>query len=172
MNGEPMSYSFAAPLEWAEFTRMPLDIQQMYLDTLKEKFDGVPGAMIAESLGVPQNTFGPYLSKRGLVLKRAPGTRPNRISFMKTEDGEAWEKWHEVYRKNPKEEEAAPAESAPAEEAATSEPSAEEAKEQDAPKAVYNFNERPVESQNAALIAALISSLAGTGAKVTIEINL
>ena len=155
LNGEVKQYSFAKPLFWDEFRELPDDVKQMYLDLLKEKFDCLPGVLIAESMGIAYNSFSSYLAKHGLDL-RANGRKTRSKDFLKTEDGKAWVKWHEVYRR-------------------------ETASEEEVSGPVEDVVEEPAEpievkanvvGNDASRIAELIAALSGSGAKLTIEIVL
>jgi len=165
LNGEVKTYSFIKPLYWEEFKEMPKDIQQNYIDTLQEKFNGVSGPTVAESLGVGYSTFRSYLVRLGLEFKRKKGERPRINSFMESEDGKAWVKWHETYRKESAVEEVA-------EESVADEVKEEpEIKEEFVKEVVHE----PVKIENSDSIEDFIlalASLRGTGAKITIELTL
>ena len=164
LNGEPITYSFAKPLFWGEFLEMPRDIQQSYLDTVKEKFVGLSGPTLAKSLCVKYSTFTSYLSSKGLAFSRVDGKRPREKTFLKTEDGKAWVKWHETYRK----------ESAAKE---VVEESVDEVKEEPEIKEefVKEVERESVKIENSDGIEDFIlalASLRGTGAKITIELTM
>ena len=151
LNGEVTTYSFIKPLTWEEFRKMPTDIQQKYFDTIKEKFDGIPFVLLSESLGMKNGTVTSYMSTKG--LKFGDGKRTRASKFLETEEGKAWVKWHEDYRPSKKEE------------------AVVEVSDND-----VNVPSEDVEQKEKALtdadkIAQLIASLAGTGAKITIEIT-
>ena len=164
LNGEPITYSFAKPLFWGEFLEMPRDIQQSYLDTVKEKFAGLSGPTLAKSLCVKYSTFTSYLSSKDLAFGRVDGKRPREKTFLKTEDGKAWVKWHETYRK----------ESAAKE---VVKESVDEVKEEPEIKEefVKEVEREPVKIENSDGIEDFIlalASLRGTGAKITIELTM
>lgn len=164
MNGEVKTYSFYKPLYWDEFRKMPNDIQQEYLDTIKEKFGKIPGRMLAESLGVKYSTFTSFMSVNNLTFRNDDGKRQRRGTFIGTDAGKAWVKWHEDSRGS---------EIVTGEGTVEVNPCGKDVAE-------YNGNlvevredaELPVKISDADKIASLIASLAGTGAKLTIEITL
>lgn len=177
LNGEPITYSFAKPLFWEEFKGMPNDIQQEYLDTMKEKFKGLPGTTLAKSFGVAYSTFTSYLALKHLTFNSTvDGKRPREISFFRTEDGEAWIRWHETYRKESvvEAEEVSEAKEEPVAEV-KEEPAVEVkvvAEEKcDPPKVeVIEPSEKKCDSVDALIVA--LNALRGTGAKVRIEVVL
>lgn len=156
LNGEVKTYRFSKPVKWKDFIRMPDDIKQEYLDILMEKFPGVSNAMIAESMGIPQNQLSPYLCKHGLKFKGR--VRMSDGKFFVSEAGIAWKKWHNDYRCPviPEEEvvldEVAPEVGVEEAEVVAEEVKVDVGKEADVWK-----------------IAELIKALSGSGAKVTIE---
>lgn len=171
MNGEVKTYSFYKPLKWEEFSKMPDDIKQEYLTLLESKFEGLPLTAIAESLGVTMNTMSPHMFNHKLKY-RVGKPRMVKKSFLKTEDGKAWIKWHE---------DSAAVEGALAKEEEISEVKEAEAieNEADAENVVEVKIESEVEAENEVKaeddidkIVNLIRGLAGTGAKITIELNL
>ena len=134
LNGEVKTYSFYKPLKWDEFSKMPDDIKQEYLNLLESKFDGLPLTAVAESLGVTMNTMSPHMFNHGLKY-RVGKKMVREKTFLKTDDGKAWVKWHED--------------------------SAEDSEELDTE-----------EESDIDKIVNLIRGLAGTGAKITIEMTL
>ena len=156
LNGEVKTYNFRDPLTWEQFRKMPKDIKQQYLDTLTDKFRGVLLTMIAESMGVKITTLTPYMIRQELKFnnkKDLGAPRSARKKFLESEDGKAWVKWHEDSKRQQKLEETA----------------VEETQEENK-EAIETCCEKDVSDVDK--LAQLLSSLKGTGAKVTIEITL
>ena len=167
LNGEVMTYRFYKPITWEEFKKLPNDIRQEYLDMIKEKFGLIPGPLMAESFGVVYSVFTAFLCDNKLTFRNSNGKKVRTKTFLATEDGKAWAKWHKDYRGSSDSERAE----------IVSEDSKGEAVEE------YNGSngrtievvkdEQPIVKVNDVdKIASLISSLVGTGAKLTIEIVL
>ena len=81
--GEVMTYQFK-PITWAEFKEMPRDLQQMYLNTLQDKYS-VTGTRLTEMLGTTMMTFRKYCVANGLQ----PGFKCGRR--MTTEEEKAFQ---------------------------------------------------------------------------------
>ena len=161
MSGEVKSYNMGGPMPWAEFRAMPLDLQQKYLDDLDKKFPGVPQKLVAEMFGVDKNTFAPYLYRNNLTIHRAPGFKSMYCqTFLDGAYGEAFMKW--ACGESPAEKEDAVTVNEPVTEIVT-EPVGE--------PVVPNKTDVKI-GLDVNNIALLLKSLAGTGAKLTIEINL
>lgn len=65
MSGECKSYRLNEQMQWAEFKAMPTDIQAIYLNALRQKYN-VSDAQLAKMFGVAQPTASAYLRKNGL----------------------------------------------------------------------------------------------------------
>lgn len=146
LSGEVKTYSFYKPLKWAEFSVMPDDIKQEYLNLLESKFEGLPLTAVAESLGVSMNTMSPHMFHHSLHY-RIGKPKATKKSFLKTDDGKAWLKWHE-------------------------DSVSEEEEEIDDVKEEVEEEIKAESDESIDKIISLIRGLAGTGAKLTIEINL
>lgn len=151
MNGEVDTYNFKNPLKWKQFQAMPTDIQQAYLDMLTERYRGISNALIGESMGVKNNVFAPYLLRHKLKVNRDPALNLKRETFLRTDAGAAWTAWVEDKPCDP----------------VISEPDVVELPES---VSVEGTDEKKdVDIKN---IAVLLQMLVGSGAKLTIELNL
>ena len=159
MSGEVKSYNMGGPMPWAEFRAMPLDLQQKYLDDLDKKFPGVPQKLVAEMFGVSKNTLAPYMYRNNLTIHRAPDYKEMYCqTFLDGAYGDAFMKW------------------ACGEQAEEHE-DVVEVVEPEVPEKVEVLDKPEVKAEvknelDVNNIALLLKSLAGTGAKLTIEINL
>ena len=162
MNGEVKSYNMGRPIEWAVFRDMPKQMQEQYVIGLQQKFPGISGALIAEAVGTKPNTFNPYLLRHGLKFDFRNGM--DRRAFFKTEHGERFLDWMtNPVASREVEEKPVPAVPAPSEvEVSPGEPVADEPVKKIVAGPGMDINN----------IAVLLSSLVGTGAKLTIEISL
>ena len=151
LSGEVKTYSFNKPLKWAEFSVMPDDIKQEYLNLLESKFEGLPLTAVAESLGVSMNTMSPHMFNHSLHY-RIGKPKATKKSFLKTDDGKAWIKWHEDSAEIPTED--------------------EEIKVESEAEKIENLLRAENEVAQIDKIVNLIRGLAGTGAKITIELTL
>ena len=152
MNGDVRSYELGKPMGYEDFKAMPNDIQQMYLDKVVGMFPNVPNAMIAEMFGVPSNTFSPFLKRNKLVVHRYDGWR-------KIPEGEAFVAWACGEKPSVPVEEPMPVVDGDV---------IDDAVEPPVPSRAGVSCDK-IDINN---IAVLLSSLAGTGAKLTIEIVL
>ena len=150
MNGEVDTYNFKNPLKWKQFQAMPTDIQQAYLDMLTERYRGISNALIGESMGVKNNVFAPYLLRHKLKVNRDPSLSMKRDTFLRSNAGLAWAAWLAQAEDSCKE------------------MSMEEVKHDD-PVIADEVVHKEIDVKN---IAVLLQMLAGSGAKLTIELNL
>jgi hypothetical protein len=150
LNGEVSSYRMNAPITWDEFKSMPSDIRAEYLNGLIERYSA-PCGWIAEMMGTSQKTLRIYAYEAGVGFKQQSGRaikklRPAWDAFL---NGETIE---ETTTETSNE---------------TSEETSGETKaEIEPPKPKLEVK---AEAHN---IAALLQMLVGTGAKLTIEIQL
>ena len=82
-NGKVMSYQMNAPMSWAEFKEAPVDIQEMYIRGLMEKF-GVLATDLGGMFGVGARTVSRYCKEvlPGIVFRRGSRiTKENRAAF-------------------------------------------------------------------------------------------
>jgi hypothetical protein len=66
-NGEVMSYNLNAPMKWKDFKYMPKDLQEQYLEKLRDEH-GALQRDVANMLGITPNAFSAYVRKRGIDL--------------------------------------------------------------------------------------------------------
>lgn len=83
MNGEVKEYRMNDPMTWDEFVEMPVDLQKLYIEGLRKKFQ-VPDAYIAEMLGKDRWSFGDYLFKNHIPTGKDAGVHRvwDREGFM------------------------------------------------------------------------------------------
>ena len=156
MNGSVVAYDLGSPMGWDEFRGMPVDLRQQYLDGIVERFPGIPNGCVASVFGVPANTLNPYLSRSGLRIRH--GAVCMRVTtFLGTPQGEEFSRWVNG------------AVEPEAVDEVVAEPVIEPVKE-----TVKEPVSEPVKAIKADTnnIAVILGMLAGTGAKVTIEITL
>lgn len=82
-NGKVMSYQMNAPMNWAEFKQAPVDIQEMYISGLMEKF-GVSATDLGGMFGVGAPTVSRHCKEvlPGIVFRRGSRmTKENRAAF-------------------------------------------------------------------------------------------
>ena len=165
MNGEVKGIGFARPMEWKAFLKLPRGLQEAYIAGVQERFPGISSPLIAESMGTKVSTFGPYVYRNGLSVNFGKGN--DRRGFFKSEAGGRYLAW--VNREEaPAEAVADVAEDVPA--VVEDVPVEESVEETATEKKVENrVSMKRTDMSN---IAALLSMLAGTGAKLTIEISL
>lgn len=85
-NGPVSTYSLNQPMSWEQFKKLPLDIQQAYIDALQSRF-GVSAARISQDLfGLSHAALRLHLSKRG--IKYAADLMGKKL------DPEAEDLWH------------------------------------------------------------------------------
>ena len=166
MNGAVMSYDFSKVMEWKAFRKMPHDLQQQYLDTIVEKYNGVMNVLIGEAMGVPSNVFNPYIFKNGLHVKQTWSGKPDRKKFYQTDAGKRWLEW--VGERNHDISKVAPAISEPVvEEKKDREPEAKRVEEP-----IVSAKSEVMKSVDISNLAVLLNALSGTGAELTIKIKL
>lgn len=73
-NGEVMSYDLKAPLNWTQFTDMPLEIQEEYLRRLVEKYH-VTITCLSDLFGVKWNALDRFLKKNHPWLRFKRGAK-------------------------------------------------------------------------------------------------
>lgn len=145
MNGECASYQLGRPVAKDELYSWPADIQREYLQQLVDKYHPEQSS-IAAMLGCSAPTVCKLMQKLGV---RSDRTGPGRGTRM---DHVGWELF--VYGTTVQEE--AAEKTAPAEK----------------PGAVETAAPKITQSTDLHNIALLLQSLAGTGAKLTIEVTL
>ena len=91
MNGEVKTYAMGEPIGWREFKQMPRDIQQEYLDGITARFPHVSAVLIAEMLGTQQSTFSPYTYHRKLTVNNEG--KVTRNTYLKSDEGKEWTRW-------------------------------------------------------------------------------
>lgn len=174
MNSEVVSYQLGKPTDWETLKSWPEDVQKTYLSGLRKTY-GVGAKDIGEMLGVAKVTVCHYEKRLGISAPVGRKTEPRR------------EAWNKFLGRNVVVEETKPAEpveeppeaipllrsknidlgsyAAPAQESL---PFPDTVKDGDKTYAVDEF----IEKAKALKIADLIQQLAGTGAKLTIEVTL
>lgn len=85
MNGEVKSYRLNEPMTWAEFKRMPDDIQITYIKALRAKY-GVSDTKIFEMMGVSQAVGQRVVANLGIGL----GKGSNRCRNWDKDNWIAW----------------------------------------------------------------------------------
>lgn len=63
-NGEVLNMNLNRPMGWAEFKRMPTDLQQEYINKLQGKFYGLNACSLAQMFGVTDQCVRSYLKER------------------------------------------------------------------------------------------------------------
>jgi hypothetical protein len=83
MNGDVKEYRMNDPMTWDEFKEMPVDLQKLYIEGLRKKFQ-VPDAYIAEMLGKDRWSFGDHLFKNHIPTGKDAGVHKvwDREGFM------------------------------------------------------------------------------------------
>jgi len=76
LNGKVVSYKMREPMNWKEFTELPKDLQQQYLDELHQSFH-VGMKQFAAMLGVHPATVHRLISSNGLRTNFQHGHRMN-----------------------------------------------------------------------------------------------
>ena len=157
MNGEMKSYDLGKPMAWATFKNSPHDIQQEYLDRIVQRFNNVPQSLVAEMFKLSRGSFWTYLNNHDLSFRRGDNRKTKADVFLGTPDGEAFMRW-------------ACGEVVPVVEPVV-EPIVEDAVEEPIKEPVVEkkVDVREMDINN---IAVMLKALVGTGAKLTIEINL
>lgn len=156
LNSDVKSWNLKRPMSWDEFKSMPHDVQQEYFDTISEKFPGVPNVAIADMFNVPHGRLSVFMSEHDLKITKL--TAPLRVTnFLKTEAGIAWKRWIETDGGY-----------AMASDVQSSEEVQGTEVESVAAESVEEVEDKP----NVDNLANLIQALAGSGAKLTIEIIL
>lgn len=145
MNGECVNYQLGRPVTKEEFYTWPVHIQREYLQQIVDKYHPKQSA-IAAMLRCSAPTVCKLMQKLGV---RSGRTRPGRRTRM---DREGWTSF--VFGTKAQEE--AAEKTAPAEK----------------PGAVETAAPKITQSTDLHNIALLLQSLAGTGAKLTIEVTL
>lgn len=86
LSGEVKTYNLDAPMSWAGFKVMPVDLQQEYLRSLNSRF-GVGCATISKDLfGKSLSTLAAWMSYHGYSV----AFKGKRLSNA---EREAWERW-------------------------------------------------------------------------------
>jgi hypothetical protein len=67
MNGEVKSYRINEPVMWSEFKKFPKDIQNMYIKSLREKYN-VTNNALAKAMGISNAAFNKRIKELGLNL--------------------------------------------------------------------------------------------------------
>lgn len=91
MNGELTTYKLNSSMSWTEFMTMPIDIQQMYMKSIQDKYK-IPNKYLAEVMEISPNTLGRYLSKT-LNINSSKSKGAGSHSWPKTEEAKAFYKW-------------------------------------------------------------------------------
>lgn len=159
MNGEMKSYDLGKPMAWGVFKSSPHDIQQEYLDRIAQRFNNVPQSLVAEMFKLSRGSFWTYLNNHDLVFRRGDNKKTKVDVFLGTPDGEAFMRWacgedHIVLVDEP------------VVAAVVEEPANDPVEE---PAVEKKVDVKDVDINN---IAVMLKALVGTGAKLTIEINL
>lgn len=154
MNGEVQTYSMEKPIDWETFKSWPDDLQKAYLLGLREKF-GAKGREIGAMLGVSRESVFKRQRELGLRFPRHGGPELDR------------EKWNAFLGKETEEAPELRIEKAPV--------LPEEEKEEPIKAAGGIVGETPpvVEiSTDVLRLSELLMALKGTGAELTIRVNL
>lgn len=91
MNGEVKSYHINEPVMWSEFKKFPNDIQIMYVNHLREKYN-VTNNALAKAMGISNAAFNKRIKELGLNLGKKTCGR-NRMWSTSEEAKEFWKWW-------------------------------------------------------------------------------
>lgn len=83
--GPVATYNMTKPITWADFKKLPHDIQELYLTGLKETFGHVNNAMLSKMFGVTGENVSLYCRRHGLPH--------NSDRALRASGGPAWERW-------------------------------------------------------------------------------
>lgn len=178
MNGEVKTYDFSKLMSWAEFRKIPRDIQQQYLDSISDRFAGIFGAVIAAGMGATTTAFAQYIHAKELTIKNNRASAGHgKAAFYASDAGRRWLAWADGTPNNDGDESAIVApivkEREPIEE---TEEMVKDTKEAigilEGGNAGKDGKADAMKSADISNIALLLNALAGTGAKLTIEITL
>lgn len=161
MNGEVVSYCLSKPMGWRTFRGMPDDLKHRYVDWMKKSFPGINQTLVAEAVGATGSQFTAYTSTHGLNFGFTKSCM-QKNTFLRTGAGKAYSAWlrgESVVKDEPDVEAIDEPDEVPVD-PAVGEPVGEK-------KVVVKSG--GVDINN---IAVLLNMLAGTGAKLTIEIAL
>lgn len=89
--GQVMSYNIGRPMAWAEFSQLPKDLKEEYMNNLIEKYNANARTM-AEVFGVSVATVFRVVKTDGLNVTFLKGKHPTREkyeAFRKFMDGES-----------------------------------------------------------------------------------
>lgn len=86
-NGPIMSYSMTQPIDWNSFKKMPADVQEMYVKSMKEKF-GANQTDLAEMFDVHPQTVRMVFKSLGLGKMFSRGGK-----LMNEEQKKVWHKF-------------------------------------------------------------------------------
>ena len=165
MNGEVKTYDFSKLMSWAEFRKIPHDIQQQYLDSIADRFNGIMGAVIAEGMGTTHGAFAQYIYNKKLSVKNSVGKKAS--NFYASDEGRRWLAWKDGTPFEEKMDEPMVIDTPTVSEIidkVAKEPSAEPTP---AEKKTASIKQADINN-----VAMILNALAGTGAKLTIEITL
>ncbi len=154
LNSEVTNYNMNVPVAWAEFKKWPQDLACEYIQRLEEAYNA-KSEDIAEMLGVSRSYYFKYKSSLG--IKRKPGRG-------KPIDRDGWAKFLGANEFDPVE--------LPSCVFADSSEEKEEPKTYTIRDACVEHMKEEVKQIDIHNIATLLQALAGTGAKLTIEVTL
>lgn len=83
--GPVSTYTMTKPITWANFKKLPRDIQELYLTGLTETFGPVNGAMLSALFGTTGGNVSLYCRRHGLPH--------NSDRNLRVADQRAWERW-------------------------------------------------------------------------------
>lgn len=96
-SGPVMTYAMNQPMTYAEFKKMPLDLQQTYLNGLRNRFGCGATNISADLFGMNKSSLCRYMKAAGL---KPVATRGDR---MTESDRERWEEWLNTTAENEEE---------------------------------------------------------------------
>ena len=168
MNGEVKTYDMGKLASWKEFRAMPHDIQQAYLDRVSDRFEGIFGAVIADGMGATQTAFAQYIHAKELTIKNnRTSAGHGKAAFYASDAGRRWLAWKDGTPFEEKADEPTVIDAPTVSEIVErieEEPSAEQTP---AEKKTASIKQADINN-----VAMILNALAGTGAKLTIEITL
>lgn len=170
MSGECKTYDMAKPVGWAAFKQWPEDLQRAYLLGLREKFN-VIDSEIAEMFGVTQKTVSNLKARLGISngkYKRKFKRADEWKEFLLSDGRQIVKVVEPVEAKSETETEKPQIAEVQTEAKATEFPVGE----QKFIKLALGLDANASKAERILSIAMLLESLSGTGAKLTLEVNL
>lgn len=67
-NGEIMTYNLHDPMEWKSFKKMPIDVQKLYLENLRDNYRSTAKAVAEQLFKITPTAFSAYLRKHDISV--------------------------------------------------------------------------------------------------------